>query len=155
MKRWMWIICGILAFQMLGKTGEDLETLKPVQLLQVEKEQEQIILKTDTGDRVRGNTLRLALEDMQETADGRIFLETADYLLLTEGTEELVPELRKQLRPAVRLCMAEKNGNLKKLAQFLSAHEPGVSLGQYGYGKEKLPVLIMRKGRLKLAGNYG
>ena len=107
MKRWMWILCGLLAFQMLEKTGSEMETLQPVQLLEVSRQGRWILLRTDTGDRGMGENLLSALQDMQESSRGRIFLETAEQVILKKGTESLVPELQQLLRPAAAVCMGK------------------------------------------------
>lgn len=154
MKRWMWILCGILVFQFLGETGEEVENLKPVQLLYAEKNGMEILLETDTGDQGRGQSLEEALENMQETASGRIFLETADQLLLSEDSEELLPELQRVLRPAARVCIAEEKPDLKEAAEFLTFHKPETTMGRLKSGIILLPGLILEEGRMRLEGTH-
>ena len=150
MKRWMWILCGILVFQLLGETGTQVENLKPVQLLYGSREADKIILKTDTGDMGSGESLQEALANMQKTASGRIFLETADLLLLSESSADLLPELRTVLRPAVRVCIANQEPDLKAAAEYLSYHEPETILGQLRSRKYPLPELILKEGGMEL-----
>ena len=154
MKRWMWILGALLAFQLMEKTGSDIEQLQPVQLLEVSRSRGEILLRTDTGDQGRGRNLEAAMKNMADTSEKRIFLETADQLLLRKNTEYMVTELYRFLRPAVRVCRVGQKVDLKQAAKFLSTHEPRNTLGKLYAGEGQLPELKVERGRLKLAGNH-
>ena len=154
MKRWMWILGALLAFQLMEKTASDIEQLQPVQLLEVSRSRGEILLRTDTGDQGRGRNLEAAMKNMADTSEKRIFLETADQLLLRKNTEYMVPELYRLLRPAVRVCRVGQKVDLKQAAEFLSTHEPRNTLGKLYAGEGQLPELKVERGRLKLAGNH-
>ena len=150
MKRWMWILSGLLAVQLLGETGVALENLKPVQLLLVEKQENRILLKTDLGDLGRGETVEEALRDMEMRAEGKIFLETAEQLVLTEDTVMLWQELMSSLRPATRVCLGKGEIDPAEAAAYLSYHKGEVTLGRLRADHRKLPVLYAVKGGMKL-----
>ena len=150
MKRWVWLLCGILLMGAGGKQGVELENLKPVSLLEVRREDGIITLRTDTGDYGTGKTWQAALKDMEETSTGMIFMETADFLLLCENTDELLPEICEKLRPAIRVCKSERKIDPQSAAEFLSAHPPCTTLGAvFREGKE--PARLLKEGgRLKI-----
>ena len=150
MRRWMWILCGILAFQFLERTGTEPEQLKPVQLLLAEKTGERVILKTDTVDYGEGYTVKEALQNMEDSADGRIFLETAELLILKGTYEELLADLQKVLRPAVGICTTEERLDPAKAAEYLSVLRPEHSFLELRVGNHELPQLQWEKGRGKL-----
>ena len=150
MKRWMWILCGLLAFCLIEETGAQVEKLQPMQLLQATKENGCICLRTDTKEFGKGNTMLTAMRDLQDTAEKKIFLETADMLLLGENTEMLLPELRKLLRPAVQVCRVRGGIDLSQAALYLQNHSSNVTIGRMTAFKE-LPELKEEGGRLRLA----
>ena len=154
MKRWMWLLCGLLAFWMIEETGSQVEQLQPVQLLQVTKKNGSIFLRTDTKDYGRGETLQSALADLQETSEKQIFLETADMLVLGENTENLLPELKMYLRPAVQVCSIRDEIDLSQAAVYLKNHGSQVRLGRWEEDR-KLPELKAAEGRLRLEGSNG
>ena len=154
MKRWMWILCGLLVFSLMEETGSRVEELQPVQLLQVTKKNGSIWLETDTNDFGRGDTLKNAMEDLQITAEKQIFLETADMLVLGENTESLLPELRRYLRPAVQVCRTQDDIDLTQAAVYLQNHRSYITLSRLS-AEVTLPELKAAGGRLRLAGNNG
>lgn len=96
--------------------------LHPVELVMVTREGEDIVLTTDTGDMGQGADGLSALENLKATATGTVYLDTAEFLLLTEGAEDAARQLRQHLKPSVRVCMAESGADLVAAAKFLSAH---------------------------------
>ena len=155
MKRWTWLLWGLLIFGFIENTGARMESLQPVQLLQVIKDESGVTLKTDTKELGRGRTFCRALENLQETSEKRIFLETADMLILGEHAEELLPELKKILRPAVQVCKSDAELDLSQAAAFLENHRSEKILAEITEDTEELPDLQNTGGRLKLAGNNG
>lgn len=155
MKRWAWILCGLLIFGFAENTGAQMESLQPVQLLQVLKDDNGITIKTDTMDYGRGETLWAALKDLQDTSEKRIFLETADMLVLGEHTESLLPELKRILRPAVQVCRSKEEMDLPQAAAFLKTHGSNRILGEITKQNAVIPELQLAGGRLRLAGNKG
>ena len=134
----------------MEETGSQVEMLQPVQLLQVTKLNGSIRLRTDTKDFGAGKTLQDAMEDLQATSEKRIFLETADMLILGENTEYLIPKLRRYLRPAVQVCRINEEMDPAQAAGYLQNHRSPATLARYEEFKE-LPQLRAAGGRLWLA----
>ena len=151
MKRWwiyiiLYMAVGILDLPAFQDT--DIAMLSPVQVVWAEITQGSVCLVTDGDDVGTGATVIEALEDMKATAAGTVFLDTADYLIVKGGSEELLEQVAGVLRPSCKVCVADAMPKLKAAAEYLSVHEPSVKLKDY---KEKrLPFLLERAGRLVL-----
>ena len=118
----------------------DVGKLRPVEVVSIYKEGKLYVMQTDTGDQGVGTTAQQALESLKATSSGIIYLDTAEFLLLGEGTEETAEELRQHLKKAVRLCMTGEPVDLAEAARFLSVHGELPSLKDWETGSE-LPVL--------------
>lgn len=155
MKRWMWILLGILGLSLLGEARNGIEELEPVQVLYAECAEGTVTLGTDTGSSGRGRSLETALLDMRRKSDRRIFLETAEQLLLGEGGESLLPQLTILLRPAVRVLRAEGKPDLSKAASYLRTHETKTTLADLRAGRGVIPRLYREEGGVYFAGADG
>ena len=152
MKRGIWILLAIGALLLTGETGMDLEDLRPVETLLLSTEEEQVILETDTGDRGEGESLPAAVRNLNETSEGRIFLETAAFLIYRPEAAPVLPQLKSWLRPETAVCVAEENLDVKTAGRFLNFHRPDCTLRELWKKSEEPPVLSMEKGRYRLAG---
>lgn len=130
--------------------AKDVATLQPVQVVCMTRAGETVILWTDTGDQGMGATAALALECMRSGAAGEIFLDTAEYLLLTEDCLHILEEMNRILRPSCNLCLMEGTPDLEKVGQFLRLHSPDATLMAYRAGKGQLPTLKTEDGRMTL-----
>ena len=104
MKRWLIGGVMIIALALLNgenRTGTDIAELEPAQVLWVD-EAGAVEVRTDMGQMGRGRNLDEAVRDMEQTATGRVFLETAEYLLVTPGGATRLDELCRLLRPTDR-----------------------------------------------------
>lgn len=151
MKRW--IIVGLMfaALLLSPSRGTEVSELLPVELLYICESEGQILVRTDTGHAGAGDTLETALADLKAVAPGRVFLETADYLIVTEETQHLLPQLWEILRPATEVCLGI--GADADAAEFLSVHKPNVTLNDLRGGNDRLPILIQTEGRYHLAAS--
>ena len=139
----------ILLFLASGKMpGTDVGRLEPVEAVQVCREDGQIAIKTDTGQRGRGITTAQALENLKETASREVFLETAVFLLLDPALQEELPELAACLRPNCRLCLYRGGEKLEKIADYLEQQKLTFLLKQRDGGE--IPYLYEREGQLYL-----
>ena len=131
------ILAGVLV---LPVQRQDVGKLHPVQVVSVYKEDRWVVMETDTEDKGYGSTAQLALQNLKDTSDGIVYLDTAEFLLLTKDTQDAAEELREALKPAVRLCLTAKPVDLPKAAKYLSTHSglPSLSDGDRG---EELPIL--------------
>ena len=88
MKKWVIMLLALLAFAALPTSGTELGELHPVSLLMVQTQGKTIQLLTDTQDRGSGETLDGALKNLEDTTPGHLFLDTVEYLILTETAPE-------------------------------------------------------------------
>ncbi len=114
--------------------------LLPVQVVSIYKEGVRTVIETDTKNKGVGDTAAQALRNLKDTASGTIYLDTAEYLLLTKDALDAAEELREELRPSVRLCMAASQIELEKAALYLDAHGTLPRLKRWRKGAE-LPIL--------------
>lgn len=153
MKYWAWYIGAVVLVAILGWMpfqGTDVARLQPVELISVSREENQVLVETDTGDSGRGQTLELALEDLYNSTPGEIFLETAEYLLITPEAQSLLLELTQTLRPSCKVCLREGEADLAEAAAYLSVHEPRLTLQDYRTGEKDIPKLKMEGERGQL-----
>lgn len=153
MKKWLvyaLILAAIPVLSFGGFGGRDVGKLQPVQAVMVQLENGKLRLLTDTEATGRGENVPEAIEDMNKTADARVYLDTADYLLLSEGAEAYLPQLQEYLRPSCCLCAVAGQIDMTKVGTFLELHQPEQTLTRYEAGERELPLLISEEGRLKL-----
>ena len=126
--------------------GTDVATLEPAEALYVSLE-EQVLVETDGGWFGRGETVEQAIADLKESAPGQVFLQTVDYLLLQEGSEEVLPSLYAHLRSGCSVCRIEEKPDVEKASAYLRTHRPGMTIQHYRAGKKEIPILIMEEER--------
>ena len=98
----------------------ELAKLEPVQTVSVDYAQKQIILQTDTGSKGVGDTIEAAIDDLEEGTPGVIYLDTAQYLLLTKDAIPYILGIENHLRNSVRLCLWDGKGSLEMADKYLS-----------------------------------
>ena len=109
--------------------------LEPVQTVAVRTEGQQIVMETDTKNEGRGRTVEEAIKDLEERTPGVIYLDTAQYLLLTKETEEYGPALRDYMRPTVKVSLWDGKGSVETAAQYLDVQRDLPLLKEVGSGK--------------------
>lgn len=149
MKRIVIYIALLTASLLLPMRGTDIGKLRPVGLIQLYKEDGTVFLVTDTGDSGQGKTVDEAFENLEESTSGVIFLDTADYLLLSRTATNEVKGLAQYLKPSVRVCMAEKEIDPVQAAEYLAVHHPSLKMKNYG-DLRNLQTLTRENGRLIL-----
>ena len=149
MKRIVIYIIVLLLLTLAPVKGADIGSLHPVEILKIYEENREVYVQTDTGDWGKGATGQAALEHLKETTAGMIYLDTAKYLLLEEGTEAVAEEIRPLLKKSVRLCNADQGVDLEEVASFLSVHGTLPQMEEWNMGDD-LPQLTMVEKRLKL-----
>lgn len=124
MRKWWIMVLALLALPVLPSSGTELGELHPVSILLVQTQGKTVQLLTDTQDFGEGETLDAALKNLEDTTPGHLFLDTVEYLILTEQTQYLIPQLQQLLRPGVAVCAAENDLNLEGLPEYLKTHGP-------------------------------
>ena len=143
MRRWILYSLAALGILFLPKGQEvDIGSLIPVELIHIYKEQDRIMVTTETGDSGNGTTLEKALEDLRATAFGVVFLDTVEYVLVTEESKDLVAELKSHFRLSTNVILATAPIDTEKALQFLAIHNPEVTLKDHLVLGTKLPKFM-------------
>ncbi len=98
----------------------DVAKLQPVQTVGIYTEPGAVVLETDTNNVGRGETVAEAVSDLEKNTPGVIYLDTAEYLLISKDAQTHIDALREYLRPSVKVCLWETNDGIDMAAQFLS-----------------------------------
>lgn len=152
MKRWILYIAVFAGAALFGASpfqGTDISKLAPVEVVWLTDRGGQVHLETDTGDEGWGENVLAALADMKAAAPGSVFLETADYLIVEKGREDLLEQVYDVLRPSCMVCAAEKMPDMEAVAAYLAAHEPQTTLRQRQVDRRSLPLLREQEGRFE------
>lgn len=130
MKKWLYFAAVIAAVGLLARLphpAKDISRLEPVQVVYLYEEAGDLRIETDTGARGSGGTLSEALASMRARADGEIFLETAEFLLL-EPDVPVTGEFFRHLRPNCKVFYTNQRPDLEASARYLSVHPPKLRL---------------------------
>lgn len=117
----------------------EIRDLEPIQAVWMYREEGEIVLKTDTEDEGRGESVQEALEDMKEKSSGIVYLDTAQFLLVSDNAQEQIGELASYLKSKVKISLWE-GGDLKEAARYMQSHKIGVKLSKWSH-EVKLPKL--------------
>ena len=148
MKRILYVLL-IAAAMVIPTEPQELGKLKAVEVVYVHRDDAGMVIETDTGDYGEGATIEEAIEDLKATTPGTVYLDTAEYLLLSEAEGVWVEQLRCYLKGNVRMCLYRGKVERKETAVYLRAHQPIQCLGTYQEGT-KLQTVVSKNGRLKL-----
>ncbi len=161
-KLWIWLaLAGILlTMGIVPLQATDAAELQPARLILLWKEQGLVHARCDTGAEGSGANLELALRDMMRTAQGALFLDTADHILVQGARQELLAQAAQtgMLRPAANVVVLEGElPDCKQAVEFFRSRKSSVSLGRLraallGAGEVSLPRLIHNDGRMMLVG---
>lgn len=141
----IYIIVTALAL-LVPEYGTDVGKLIPVELVFLYNDGEQIVIETDTEHIGKGVTVEEAVQNLSDTTPGVLFLDTADYLMVTEEAQTHLPELDLYLKGRVKVCLTEQGTDVKQAAQYLAIHQPGDTLKDAQITQK----LIEREGRYLL-----
>lgn len=100
----------------------DVAKLLPIQAVAVYMEDGAVILETDTENKGRGDNVENALENLKEITPAVVYLDTAEFLLVSENAVSYINELRDFLKPSVKVCVCEAAGQVKDAAKYLDVH---------------------------------
>ena len=89
------------------------------------------------------------MADLAASAPGKVFLETADYLLLAPQTRESWEKLEAWSRPGTLVYEADEQIDPAAAAEFLRGHTGGVPLNRLEKTMD-LERLVLSEGRVKL-----
>ena len=152
MKRWVWFVAAVTAVAVLegASSGSDVADLDPVRALYVDAVDGRVLVETDQGAWGSGETLEMALQDMDRSWASEVYLETSEFLVVSERTQGRVGELWRVLRPSCEVCVGVGELDLERAVEYLHRHRPEVTLMEYRAGERQLPRLVEREGRMEL-----
>lgn len=122
MRRWMIYIALIALTIVAPAKPVNIGNLLPVKAIGVYRDGNQYRIETDTGNQGVGKTITQALYNMKNNASGIIYLDKAEYLVLTEKTIDAVEALRQVLKSNVRVSIAKHPLDLTKASEYLDVH---------------------------------
>lgn len=130
MKKWLLLIGALAAVGFLSRLphpARDIAKLEPVRVVYLYMDQGRLCIETDTADYGSGRNLTEATDDLRTRADAEIFLDTAEFLLLSPEVA-ISPDFYTHLRPACKVCYTERAPDLEAAAEYLAAHPPEITL---------------------------
>ena len=152
------ILAGVLRTTgLLPFRSSDVAELIPVQALVVSQSGDNVVL--DGGQcRGIGSDWDSAWNDLKESAEGRVFLQTADHVILCGEAVSLLQQVLESgaFRPAASVCVCtDFVPDAEQAAAYLGAHNSKTTLQQVQAlrlrgGKLSLPRLRQTEGGLRL-----
>ena len=132
MKKWLipvTVLAAVAVFSRLPHPARDIADLKPVRAVYIHMEGRNFHVQTDTGDSGTGPDLAEACADLRSKADGEIFLDTAEFLIL-DPKVPITEVFDSLLRPDCRVTFADAPPDLEKAAAYLAQHPPILTLAR-------------------------
>ena len=151
----------LLLIHLSGLTSLDAAKLLPAQVLVIGAGDGAITVEADNGAAGSGPTLAAALADMAECAEGTLFLDTAEHIVLLQSAGALLPAAAQQpqFRPAAKLYLARlPELHAAEAVEFLQAHPGTLTLAlaraALVRGDQIRPAQLLpaEDGGMKLAG---
>ena len=158
---WLLAAASAVCLCVLPRTGTDAAKLLPAQVLVIGAGDGAITVEADNGAAGSGPTLAAALADMAECAEGTLFLDTAEHIVLLQSAGALLPAAAQQpqFRPAAKLYLARlPELHAAEAVEFLQAHPGTLTLAlaraALVRGDQIRPAQLLpaEDGGMKLAG---
>lgn len=146
-KRGIFLLLAALILLRLEHTGTEISELEPVALVRITASSGSISIRTDTGAHGSGADLEEAVADLHRSSPARVFLDTAEYLVINEEGEQLLPEIWDLLRPACKICIGSGRFDLDQARAYLAVHPPENTLLECLAEKKEMEVLTIHDGR--------
>ena len=112
------IILGLLVMAPVKRL--DIANLQPVQTVAIYTEPGAVVLQTDTNNIGRGASVTEAVVNLEQNTPGVVYLDTAEYLLVSKDAESYVDALREYLKPGVKVSLWEVGEGVDMAAKYLS-----------------------------------
>lgn len=132
MKKWLYLIGALAAVGILSRLphpARDIAKLEPVRAVYVYMDGEKLHIETDTGDSGSGTNLTEATAHLRSKADGEIFLDTAEFLIL-DPSVPVGEDFYTLLRPSSKVAFAAYAPDLPAAADHLAIHTPKTTLAR-------------------------
>lgn len=119
------VLLGLIA---VPAERSDVGNLLPIEVISIYKDAHGVQIQTDTGNVGSGADLEDAYHNLKESASRDVYLDTADYLILSGGAKELTPLLTQYLKKGIKVCQVEGQLQIMEAAPYLLTHSPEIRL---------------------------
>ena len=109
----------------------EIANLEPIQAVWMHTENGTVFLETDTEDKGAGTSVFAALDDMKYNSPGKIYLDTAQYLFVSEIATEEIRTIQPYLKNSIRLCIWDGQGELKSAVKYADSHKIGLKIREW------------------------
>ena len=131
MKKWLYpaVFLAAAILSRLPHPAVDIARLDPVRAIYLYMDGAELTIETDSGDSGSGPNLEAAYAALRNNADREIFLDTAEFLILTPDVPitEVFYEL---LRPTTQVVFSNEKPNLETVSDYLTIHPPDLTLAK-------------------------
>lgn len=97
--------------------------LLPIEAVAVYMDGGEVVLETDTEHKGSGENAEKALGALKENTPAVVYLDTAEYLLVSPDAVGQVESLRPHLKSSVKVCVCQAAGRVKDMAKYLEIHK--------------------------------
>lgn len=118
----------------------EIANLEPIKAVWMYMENSNIVLTTDTENKGSGVTVEMALSDMREKSPGILYLDTAQFLFVSDSAQKNIPAIGSFVKGNIRLCKWGGQGNIKTAVKYADSHNIGLKLSKWN-DLSKLPEL--------------
>lgn len=150
--RWIIYLALIAVTLLVPVNRTDVAKLQPVEVICLQRRGEDLQIRTDTEDSGAGKNLKAAIEDLEKSTPGIIYLDTAEYLLIYLGCEMEADQIKEYLKDNVRICEISQQMNLADAAVYLDIHRPQQTMRIWKPGETEVKLRI-EDGRFQLVEN--
>lgn len=109
----------------------EIANLEPIQAVWMYRENGNVVLETDTEDKGSGVTVADALTDMKNNSSGIVYLDTAQYLFVSEAATEEIRVAQPYLKNSVRLCIWDGQGDFENAVKYADSHKIGLKIREW------------------------
>ena len=134
MKRLVFYILITALVIWLPVQSADVGKLRPVQLVAIRRQGQQVVICTDTGDRGEGVSAEAALAQLHNSTPAIVYLDTAEFFLIEESAKEDARYLAQLLKQDVQVYESRGVQDLELAARYLTVHGGGTPLGLWQQG---------------------
>lgn len=114
------VILALLFFAPVKRV--EVEKLLPIRAVALYTQGQEVVLETDTEHKGTGADALQALASLKENTPAVVYLDTAEYLLVSQSAEGFVEQLGNVLKPSVKVCVCDAAGSVKAVVEYLDVH---------------------------------
>lgn len=131
MKKWLYpaVFLAAAILSRLPHPAVDIARLDPVRAVYLYMDGAELTIETDSGDSGTGADLEAAYAALRANADREIFLDTAEFLILTPDVP-ITEAFYELLRPTTQVVCSNKKPNLETISDYLTIHPPEITLAK-------------------------